>query len=137
MRIGDESAYVEFTSNNQNDIPEICLSVDIAKDGFAGTVGHVWISQNAARLFVKQLKQLEKNEVDRAELLNLSSGSDSSPLMFEIRNVDSLGHLAIFVTVQKVDRLRETTSTLRLTVNFELDREYFHKAIADFENLLQ
>src|SRR5262249_19509690 len=137
MRVGNDSAFVEFEPSyiELNDPLARCYEVRTEKNGFAGIVGEVWIAPGDAERFLAQLNELEQNTAETAELRNLSSGSDASPLSLDIRKIDSLGHIGVFATLRKTSWIREKTSNQVLSISFELDRELLSKVISDFKSL--
>ena len=135
MRIGNDSAFVEIERSyiDVKDPLARCYNARLENDSFAGTVGEIWISPTDAQSFLRQLNELEQNKGETAVLRNLSSDSDVSPLSFEIRKIDSLGHIGVFATVRELRWLREKTSVLSLSFSFELERGALLNLCVDFK----
>ena len=135
MKVGRDSTFVEFTRNDQEETDDHWLSVSVEKDGFAGFAGEVWVSPKRASEFIQDLELLNQGRVDVAALKNYSSETDSNPLDFEIRKIDSFGHLGVFVTVSRIDFLRQKPEPQTMSVCFELDREFLFQTMKHFTKL--
>lgn len=135
MRIGNYPSSIEFEFVEKH-LLDVSVSVKMQRDGFCGAVTNVWISSDDARSFLDQLSSLEKNEIGEAELLNMSSPSDKSPLVFRIYKTDDLGHLAISVVLQKLIHTPNTLDRLATSIAVEIDREFLSAIIRDFQALL-
>ena len=135
MKVGRDSSFVEFTRNDWEETGDYWLTVSVEKDGFTGVVGEVWLSPDNVNNFIRDLALLERDRTENAKLENYVSEPESGPLDFEIRKIDSFGHLGVFVTLRRVISLRRAPELLPLNVCFELDREFLAPAINNFKKL--
>jgi hypothetical protein len=135
MRIGNDDAFIELVLADDQLLPDVAVNATIARSGFGGAVDEVWIEQGIALDFVKQLELIARDAGTKAELLNLSSGTDSNPLSLTIRKADSLGHLIVDATVRKVVFNLGATDVISTSICFELERELMSTVIVDLKKI--
>src|SRR5687767_7515562 len=105
MRIQTGSAFVELEPTDYCDLQgraDLACRIAVFCDGFGGAVDSVWFAEEDRKAFVEQLEALEKTRQGAAELFNMSSGTPSSELEFTIFSTDTLGHLALRTSLQKI-----------------------------------
>lgn len=127
-RIGNEYRGVEHLAAYLNDKE---YRAEVQCRGFTGTA-IAWITDDAAKRFVADLELIYNDQGSEAVLLNHSSGTDADPLELKIAKTDSLGHLAIFVTVRSYVLAAHSAHYLTTTVAFDLDREFLGEIIGEF-----
>lgn len=140
MRIGDEDSFVEFKfkeagagkSLGRNDL---ALSVEVACNGFSGSVERIWFSGDDRNRFLAELQMLMQTRQGSATLLNMSSASDFNPLHFEILAA-GLG-LSINVALLKIAYPDSELRPLRLAVSFPFDAGMLSAALLEFRKLFE
>jgi hypothetical protein len=140
MRIGRDDNYVKIEGTGTGYLGVEHLAayledkeylVEVQYRGFTGSAT-AWITDEAARRFVKDLERIYNNIGSKAILLNHSSGTGFDPLELKIVKVDSLGHIAIFVTVRRPEYVAHLMQSLTTTVAFDLDREFLGEILREF-----
>jgi hypothetical protein len=137
MKIENEDSFIRFEDsfkdNLTNDI--YCLYVEVFSKGFSGNTESVWFSEKDVKSFIEQIQELDKTRKGFAKLLNMSSGSDANALEFMIFSTDTLGHLAIQATLQRLVYLSNFTGNLKVSVSFEIEPSLLPSIIRDFKKL--
>lgn len=135
MKIENENSFIEFKPEKHYKT-DIACRIKVFCNGFGGEVEGVWFSEEDIKSFLQQIEELDKTRKGAAELLNMSSQSDSSPLKFVIFSTDSLGHLAAQVTLQKPFYLaNQYIETLKTSVSFDIDSSLLPSIINNFKKL--
>ena len=135
MRIGTSSAFVEFEIEDDGSEFDHSFSIRVFRSGFSGFAQSVYIGKTDATKFISQLRQLEENDREHADLINFSTESEASPLNFTIRRADELGHVIVEATTRKHVMNVGEHDFLSVSISFELDREFLTSTIRDFERL--
>lgn len=138
MKIENQGASVEFEFREFQNIQgwhDIRCWVKVFHDGFAGEIDSVWFEHENAASFIEDLEALDKFRKGAAELFNMSSGSDASPLEFRIFATDSLGHLAVRATLRKLVYFNDSQGISTVSVVFEIDAGSLSLMICDFKKL--
>ena len=141
MIIGDDFENIEFvvTEILPEHLPragDVSCFVKVRCNNFAGEVESVWFAPEDISLFLSDLRNLEATRKGSANLLNLSSQSESNPLHFEISPSDKLGNLLVKVQLQKFSYFGSSPLS-NLQVTFGLGGEYLQKTLLDFEKMFR
>ena len=141
MKIKNESSFVEFEFTDFVDFRhDVACRIKVFCDGFSGTINSVWFSEQDIKSFIGQIEELNRTRKGSAELLNMGSLTDTNELEFIIFSTDSLGHLAIRATLQKIFYLPHSADfhafeILKTSVAFEIDSGSLTTITSDFKNL--
>jgi hypothetical protein len=138
MRIEHQGSFVEFEFKELINIQgrhDVGCQIKVLSGGFAGEINSVWFSGEDIESFIKKLEQFDKNRQGSAELLNMSSGTSTNPLEFKVFATDSLGHLAIRATLQKLIYFKDSYEISNVSVAFEIDPSSLPSIIRDFKKL--
>lgn len=136
MKIGRENSFIEFEFKESYE-RDVACRVRVFCHGFSGNVEGVWFAEEDIKSFHQQIEQLDQTRKGFAELLEMSSPSNSRALEFKIFSLDSLGHLAVSVTLQKFIYLANVSpEKLKMLVSFDIDPSLFSQNIRDFKKLL-
>jgi hypothetical protein len=135
MRLGNEDAFIEIELGEDQFFTDRAISVSAFCDGFGGKVENVYISAEAANVFISELEALARNEADHVQLKNMSSDTSLDPFQFLIAKVDELGHLTARAILTKPAVRYGGSSVLSSTVEIEIDREYLSELILSFHRL--
>lgn len=140
MRIGEAQAFVEFSFKETvpEDLPratDTSCSVEVSCSGFSGKVESVWFARDDINRFLSELEAFEARRQGSVSLLNMSSGSDYSPLRFEIFSLNQLGHLAVRTDLLKTTYVDSKLTPLTVSVTFALDPGMLRAVMEDFREL--
>ncbi len=141
MKIKNESSFIEFEFTDFVDFRhDVACRIQVFCEGFGGTVNSVWFSEQDIKSFIGQIEELDKTRKGSAELLNMGSLTDTNELEFTVFSTDSLGHLAIRATLQKIFYLSNSADfrsfeILKTSVAFEIDPDSLNTIISDFKKL--
>jgi hypothetical protein len=143
MRISNDNEFIEFEFADFVDFRhDVACHIKVFCDGFSGQVNSVWFSEQNINSFIEQLVNLDETRKGTAELLNMSSETDTSELDFLIFSTDSFGHMALRTTLRKryyppnYADLR-AFETLKTSVAFEVDPSLLPSIIRDFKKLFK
>lgn len=132
MRIISEDSYIEFEFEEAHE-NYISCHISVFSEGFSGKVQSVWFHESEVKDFIRQLEQFEKIRKDSVELVDMSSPSDSSPLKFKIFSTDSLGHIAVSISLKKINY--SSSKSLKTSISFDIDSGVLITIIRDFKKL--
>lgn len=138
MKIWNQDSFVEFNfieSQNIQNRRDISCRIEVFGSTFAGEIDSVWFEHENATSFIEDLEALDKFRKGAAELFNMSSGSDASPLEFKIFATDSLGHLAVRATLRKLIYFQNFQDISTVSVVFEIDPGSLSAIVRDFKKL--
>ena len=136
LKIENQGDFVEFDfleSQNIQGRHDIRLRLKVFGDGFSGEIDSVWFEHDNAYSFIAGLESLYEFRTDKAELFNMSSGSEASPLEFKIFRSDRLGHLAVRAILRKLVHFKNSDEISTVSVVFETDPGSLHSIIRDFK----
>jgi hypothetical protein len=140
MKIENQESFVEIEADEFFDLQgryDLRCHVKVLCDGFSGEINSVWISDEDIKSFIKELENLDKTRKGTAELLNMSSGSDVSPIEFKIFATDSLGHLAVRAQLRKLVFFKDSYEISTISTVFEIDGGSLLPLINEFKKLLK
>ena len=138
MKIENEDSFVEFEFKESQNIQgrhDTNCRIEVFSNRFAGEIESVWFEHENATSFIEALEALDKFRKGAAELFNMSSGSEASPLEFKIFATDSLGHLAVRATLRKLIYFQNFQDILTVSVVFEIDAGSLPSIVYDFKKL--
>jgi len=114
---------------------DVCCSVEASCGGFHGRVNSVWFKGDDIKRFLAELEELEARRKGSVCLVNHSSSSDENPLTFELKSVDSAGHLIVKATLLKPRHRNDELNPLVVSVSFAVDAGMLRSLVFDFRKL--
>jgi len=140
MKIKNDKSFVKFEFTEICELQgryDISCRIEAFCDGFGGKVDSVWFLGSDVDSFILDIEKLDKTRKGAAELLNMSSGSDVSPLEFKIFTTDDLGHLAVRTILRKLVFFKDSSEISSISIVFEIDPSILPSIVRDFRKLFK